>query len=88
MCVEEYFVEVFVSIPVWYLILLILAFVAAILSRSLILCIGVILMCVVAMAMMYEVDGISAFVRYGLVAVWLAMCGAMVFQIIFSVRRI
>lgn len=88
MCVSEGFVEVFTTIPIWYIALFIFGIVGAILTRSLILCLGVIVLAIVAAIMTYDVTGIHDAVKYGLLIVWLAIAAAMVHQIIYRVRRL
>ena len=88
MCVEEGMTEVFASIPIWFIVLLCVTLFGAVFLRSMILSIAVIVVCVVAMVMMYDVEGINEFIRYGMMAVWIALAGGMVWQLVFRVDRI
>lgn len=88
MCVGEGFMEVFTTIPLWFMILLIVATASGIWLRSIMLCIAAIIMSIVACVMLYDITGVTDFVRYGLMAIFLSISGAMVFQLIFSVKRI
>ena len=88
MCVGEGFQEVFTTIPIWYIALYIFGIAAAIMTRSLILCLGVVVLSVITAIMTYDVTGIHDAVKYGLITVWISIAAAMVHQLIFRVRRL
>lgn len=83
MCFEDVAVTL---LPIWFVVLWLGALVLSIFSRSLLLCLGLIVLSVLAGIGITETSELNEIVKYGLMAVFYGVAGFGVYQIIYKVR--
>lgn len=76
------------ALPVWFIGLWVGGLVLSILTRSLILCLGMAMLSICGGVWVVGIEGVSDIVRYGLMISFYGVAGFCVWQIIFKVRSL
>ena len=77
-----------VSLPIWFVGLWIGGLVLSVVSRSLVLCVGMVMLSVCGGVWVIGIEDVSDIVRYGLMISFYGVAGFCVWEIIFKVKSL
>lgn len=80
--------EVLIGLPIWFVLLWVGGLLLAVVTRSLLLSVGMIMLSAMGTQYCVGIEGVSDVIRYGMVGMMVLVCGYFGLVIVFQVRSL